>query len=155
VRTHGKDQILTTNLNGVEEVRSNNGATDQIIDELRTNNHQLKTNNDQLQKEMADLRTFTKDLMGELASIKTQLSEVTKQLASVTKTASSLTQLATVVRFPLLSDDPLETLTAVMDLRQEPPQAVCHLSTDTTLNVLIALGLGHRCRISTKRFPPR
>ena len=96
--TTRKVQISTADLGRRDEPESNNGLTNQIIDELRTNNRQLKTNNDQLQKEMAELRTFTKDLMEELTSIKTQLSDVTQQLSSVTKTASSLSQLATMVQ---------------------------------------------------------
>lgn len=46
------------------------------------------------------------------------------------------------MRFPLLSDDPIETLIAVVDIRQQAHQAGCHLLTYTNLNVLVALVLG-------------
>lgn len=96
--TREKDQVLPTILSIGEELRNNNGATDKIIDEQRSNNQQLKANNDQLQKGMAGLGTVTKDLMEELTSIKTQLSEAPRQSASVTNAVSTLFDLATTMQ---------------------------------------------------------
>ena len=50
------------------------------------------------------------------------------------------------VRFSRVSNDPIETQVAVIDIRQEAPKAGRHLLTDVGLNVLVALPL---------RKPPR
>jgi hypothetical protein len=43
------------------------------------------------------------------------------------------------VRLPRLSDGPVETMIAVIDVCMEAAEAVCHLPTHTVLDMLIAL----------------
>jgi len=56
-------------------------------------------------------------------------------------------QVRLTVWFPLLSDNPIEALIEVMDIRQQASQAVCHLS--TTRVCLDCAGLGQ-----TKDYVP-
>ncbi|KIW87201.1 uncharacterized protein Z519_12103 [Cladophialophora bantiana CBS 173.52] len=152
---NGQGWISTTNLSRAEDLRSNNGATNQIIAELRTNNHQLKTNNEQLQKEMAELRAFTKDLMGELTSIKTQLGEMTRELATVTRTASSLQQLVTIAQNSTRSsasgsdNSSIRTYASVLANSVSPSSSASKHRTSSDLNQ--PRSPAHRVTVDTRR----
>ena len=50
------------------------------------------------------------------------------------------------VRLPVISHDPIEAMIAVVDVRYKTCQASGHVSTDTVLDMLIALGLGEPVR---------
>jgi hypothetical protein len=92
--SHGESQVLTTILRVVEELRTNNGVSNKIVNELRSNNEQLKASKDQLKMETEELKILTRHLVEELSSVKAQLSEVTKQATTIVDAANTLAQLA-------------------------------------------------------------
>jgi hypothetical protein len=75
--THEESQTLTTILRVVEELRTNNGVSNKIANELRSNNEQLKASNDQLKVEMEELKTLTRHLAEEVSAVKATLAQLT------------------------------------------------------------------------------
>ena len=50
------------------------------------------------------------------------------------------------VHLPAVSHDPFKAMIAVVNVRDETPQACSHFPSDTGLNVLVALGIGETVR---------
>ena len=52
------------------------------------------------------------------------------------------------MRLPLFTYNPVKALVAIVDIRLEAFETVCHFPTDASLNVLIALRFGQTGSVS-------